>query len=526
MLIPLEDYELRYAVAFMILAAFSFSFKIVYYYLSAKFLAIIAKETKQKMFNKCINADYQYFIDNKQGEILYKISQAPNSIASVLQTLSDIFLHLFLAIAVFVMLTTMSWKLVLIVLIGGIIYFYAIKEISTKISYKAGRKQRDSSQKEKVIVTEYTSGIKQIKVSETFDYWKDMFDKAIDTFWIHRRKNYFWLKFPQILLWMVIYITIGAAIIFIKILYPGRFFSLIPLIGTFATGIFLVIPKISQFGQYRMQFMTQMPNLEMVYESLKDEEYSKIKNGTKNFETLNKGIFFKNVTYSHKERDILLNDINIDVRKNKTTALVGSSGTGKTTIVNLMLRLYDVDKGGVYIDDTNIKEYDIFTFLDKVGFVSQDTFIFNASVKENISFGRDFTDEEIADAAKKANAHEFIIKLPEGYDTIVGDKGMRLSGGEQQRVAIARAIIRNPEIIFLDEATSSLDTVSEKMVQNAIEKISKNCTTFIIAHRLSTVKNADTIHIIDEGRIVESGNHEELLKKKGKYWELYKTHEL
>lgn len=522
-IIPIKDELLRYAAAFIMLATASFIFKTLYYYLSAKFSAIIVKEAKHKMFNKCMNADYQYFIDNKQGEILYKISQAPISLAAVLQTLSDIFLHLFLAISVFAMLATMSWKLVIIVVVGGIVYFYLIKEISIRISYKAGSKQRDSGQKERVIVTEYTSGIKQIKVNETFDYWKEIFDKALDTFWFHHRRNYFWNKFPQLLLWMVIYTAIGGAIIGIKILYPGRFLSLLPLIGTFATAIFLVLPKISQFGQFRMRFMNQIPNVETVYEELKDESYSKIENGTKKFEKLNKGIFFRDVTFSHKERDILLENINMDVKKDQTTALVGPSGTGKSTIVNLMLRLYDVDKGGVYIDDINIREYDIFSFLEKVGFVSQDTFIFNGSVKDNISFGKKFTDEEIIDAAKKANAHTFISKLPNGYDTIVGDRGMRLSGGEQQRIAISRAMIRKPEILFLDEATSSLDTISEKMVQEAIDEVSKSCTTFVIAHRLSTIKNADVIHVLDNGKIVESGSHKELLNKKGHYWDLYKT---
>lgn len=524
-IIPVDDELLRYAIAFIGLAIVSFIFQIIYYFFSAKFSALVVTETKKKMFFKCMNSDFQYFIDNKQGEILYKTSEAPTSIANVINNLSDIFLHSFLAIAVFAMLASMSWKLVIIVIIVGIVYLYAVKEISTKISYKAGRKQRDSGQKERVIVTEYTSGIKQIKVNETFDYWKNMFDKAIDTFWFHHRRNYFWNKLPQILMWAVMYIVIGSAIISIKILYPGRFLALLPLIGTFATGIFLVLPKISQFGHFRMRFMNQMPNLETVYEELKDKKYNKIENGSKKFEKLEKGIFFRDVTFSHKERDLLLKNINMEIKKDRTIALVGPSGTGKSTIVNLMLRLYDVDKGYIYIDETNIKEYDIFTFLEKVGFVSQDTFIFNASVKDNISFGRNYSDEEIIDAAKKANIHEFITNLPEGYDTLVGDRGMALSGGEQQRVAIARAIIRNPEILFLDEATSSLDTVSERMVKEAIEKISKSCTTFVIAHRLSTVKNADVINILEKGKIVESGNHKELIKKKGKYWELYQAQE-
>ena len=183
-----------------------------------------------------MHSDFQYFVDNKQGEILYKTVQAPNSIANTLNTLSDIFLHSFMAISVFAMLASMSWKLVTIVIVAGVIYLYAVKEISVKVSYKSGRKTRDSGQEERVIVTEYTSGIKQIKVNETFDYWKEMFEKAIDTFWFYHRKNYFWLKLPQLLLWTVMYLSIGAAIIGIKILYPGRFLALLPLIGTFATG--------------------------------------------------------------------------------------------------------------------------------------------------------------------------------------------------------------------------------------------------------------------------------------------------
>ena len=189
--------------------------------------------------------------------------------------------------------------------------------------------------------------------------------------------------------------------------------------------------------------------------------------------------------------------------------------------MNLLLRLFDVQQGGLFIDEVNIKDYNIFSFLKKVGCVSQESFIYNASIKENIAFGGEYTDEEIIAAASLSNADEFIQKLPDGYDTIVGDRGLRLSGGEQQRLAIARAMVRKPEILILEEATSSLDNISEGMVQKAINNVSKNCTTFIIAHRLSTIQNADMIYVLDNGKIVESGTHGELLKKKGKYWELY-----
>jgi len=519
--ISVKDELLGYSIFFIIAAIFVFITKTLYYYFSIKFTSEIVKESKQKVFNKCINSDYQYFLDNKQGEILYKTSHAPNSLATIMESLFDLFIESIMTIGVFVALITMSWKLVIIVAIGALIYFYLIKYISSVVSYKAGREKRESGQKERVIVSEYTSGIKQIKVFETFNYWGEMFDRVIDKFWHYHRRNYFWNKMPEVILWLVIYAAIGGGIIFIKIYYPGRFLALAPLIGAFAFGIFRVIPKISKFGTLRMKFMHHMPNVESVYETIKERGYSKIINGTKKFKKLKKEIELRNVNFSHKERDVLLKNINLKILKDKTTALVGPSGSGKSTIVNLLLRLYDTEEGGVYIDDENIKKFDIYSFREKVGFVSQDTFIFNGTIKDNIAFGKDYSDEEILEAAKMASAHSFIKKLPAGYDTKVGDRGMRLSGGEQQRIAIARAMIRKPEILFLDEATSSLDNVSEKMVQGAIEEVSKRCTTFVIAHRLSTIKNADIIHVLDEGTIVESGSHKDLMKKKGRYFELY-----
>jgi len=525
-LIPIEDILIRYSVLFLTVAIFAFITKAIYYYFSAKFTATVMKDVKQKVFTKCIDSDYQFFIDNKQGEILYKISQAPNSISNVLELFSDLFVELFLSIAVFTALLTMSWKFLIVVIIGGVIYYYFTKYLSTKVSYKAGVKQRDSGQKERVIVSEYTTGIKQIKVFETFSYWTKRFENALETFWFYHIKNHFWKKLPEILLWFVLYMSIGAAVIIIKFQYPGNFMNIIPLVMTFAFGVFMILPKISKFGMYRMRFMHDLPNLNTTYEMLKDKSYNKIKNGTKKFTKLKKGLELKNVTFSHKERDILLKNINLKIEKNKTTALVGPSGSGKSTIVNLLLRLFDVEQGEVNIDDVNIKEYDIFSFLEKVGFVSQETFIYNASVSENIAFGYDFTDKEIVDASRLANADEFIRKMPEGYDTIVGDRGLRLSGGEQQRIAIARAIIRKPEILILDEATSSLDYTSENVVQNAINKVAEKCTTFVIAHRLSTIQNADIIHVLSNGEIAESGSHKELLAKKGKYWELYSTQKI
>jgi ATP-binding cassette subfamily B protein len=522
-LIPIKDELIRFCVVFIFVAIAVFLVKIVYYYSSAKFASKVVVEAKQDVFNKCINADYQFFVDNKQGEVLYKTANAPNSIAQILQIMSNIFVELFLSLSVFTVLLSMSWKMLIIVLIGGICYYYLTRYLSWMVSYRAGKKILESGQQETAIVSEYTSGIKHIKVFETFSYWGNLFNKVINVYWFHRRRNFFWQKFPEILIWFVMYLCIGVAVIIIKIQYPGNFKTLLPLLGTFAFGVFLLLPRLSRFGMFRMNFMNVLPNVETVYNMLRDKSYFQIQNGEKEFTGLKKSIEFKDVTFSYKERDVLLDKFSLQIKKGKVTALVGPSGSGKSTIVNLLLRLYDVNKGSITIDDVDIKDYDIFTFREKIGFVSQDSFIYNASIKDNIAFGGNYTEEEIVEAAILANADDFIKKFPEDYDTLVGDRGMRVSGGEQQRIAIARAIIRKPEIIILDEATSSLDNVSESLVQQAINNISRNCTTFIIAHRLSTIQDADVINVLENGKIVEKGNHKNLLKKKGKYWKLSTT---
>jgi ATP-binding cassette subfamily B protein/subfamily B ATP-binding cassette protein MsbA len=267
--------------------------------------------------------------------------------------------------------------------------------------------------------------------------------------------------------------------------------------------------------------MSALPNLSIVREIQMDTSYSRIANGEISFTAKKPGISFNTVEFGYKKQEPILKGISLTIESGKTTAIVGQSGSGKSTMIDLVLRMYDVDSGSIEIDNKNITSYDLTSLRKKIGFVSQDTFIFNASVEENISFGDSYSKEAITEAAKLANAHDFIDKMPHRYCTIVGDRGMRLSGGERQRIAIARAIIRKPEILILDEATSSLDTMSEKIVQEAIANVAKKCTTIIVAHRMSTIINADMIYVLKNGKIVESGTHEELIGMRGEYWNMH-----
>jgi ATP-binding cassette, subfamily B, putative efflux pump len=239
-------------------------------------------------------------------------------------------------------------------------------------------------------------------------------------------------------------------------------------------------------------------------------------------------ISFENVSFSYGENEeMVLKDISLHVKKGETIALVGMSGGGKSTLVSLIPRFYDVSKGRILLDHTDIRDYKVQTLRDKIGVVFQDNILFSESVKENILLGLPgASEDEVIRAAKAANAHEFILNLPEGYDTKVGERGVKLSGGQKQRIAIARIFLKNPPLIILDEATSALDLESEHLIQDSLKDLAKDRTTFIVAHRLSTITHADRIILIEYGKIVEVGTHEELMSKHGNYFKLFQVQQL
>ena len=308
--------------------------------------------------------------------------------------------------------------------------------------------------------------------------------------------------------------------------------------GYFAIQGKITVGNIQSFIQYNKQFTQPINQIaqvsgmlqamvaaaERVFEFLEEPEEIKTIANPKSTKDIEGNVEFEHVHFGYDEDKIIINDFNADIKAGQKIAIVGPTGAGKTTIVKLLMRFYDVNSGAILLDGTNIKKFDRGKLRQVFGMVLQDTWLFNGTVKDNIKYGKeDATDTEIIEAAKAAHVHHFIKTLPKGYDALIDEESSNISAGQKQLLTIARVILTDPKILILDEATSSIDTRTEQQIQSAMDNLMKGRTSFIIAHRLSTIKNADLILVMDQGDIVEQGTHEELLKKNGAYAKLYNS---
>ncbi|MGI8501326.1 MAG: heterocyst formation ABC transporter subunit HepA [Hassallia sp.] len=288
--------------------------------------------------------------------------------------------------------------------------------------------------------------------------------------------------------------------------------------------LFRIVPIVQDVNGVRGTISRLQGSVDNVKSLLRTDDKIYFHNGNLEFPGLKRSIDLISVDFGYDANNLVLHNITLSIERGKTTALVGGSGAGKTTLADIVARFYDPTEGNVFIDGIDLRQFEINTLRHKMAIVSQDTFIFNTSIWNNISYGTsEVGEDEIREAARLANALEFILQMPEGFETQLGDRGVRLSGGQRQRIAIARALLRNPEILILDEATSALDSLSERLIQESLEKLSVGRTVIAIAHRLSTIAKADKVVVLEQGRLVEQGSYQELLNQRGKLWEYHKT---
>jgi ATP-binding cassette, subfamily B, bacterial len=500
------------------------SARIFFNYCASRLIAHIVSINQNDLFYKYAHADYKYFVENQQGRLIYAGTVAPMSVAQnilcSIRVVNNVMTSFFFAILLFML----AWQGAVLILFIGAFYVLFIKKLITNIVSESAHIYVEEDNKKNVVLNEFITGIKTVRAFLSNQFWKDKYGDAVGKSVYYNFRVMMGRTLPESFLKFTFFIIIALAGIAFSFQGSGNILPMVPLLGTFVAVASRLLPYLNLVGNDLVNISRFIPDTKIVYNIL-TEEINEIKDGIDNLDCFNREIVFDDVRFQYDGMDEdLLKGVSFNIEKNKMTAIVGASGSGKSTIVSLLLRLYEVQKGKITIDGLNIINLTSESYLRKIGYVSQETFIFNGTIEDNIRFGLDdCSEKEIVEAAKLANAHDFIVKAEHSYKTIVGDAGIKLSGGQRQRVAIARAMLRRPQIMVLDEATSALDNISEKAVQEAINNIARNTTVVIIAHRLSTVQDADKIIVLDCGRIIEEGTHQDLFGKRNTYFDLYKN---
>ncbi|WP_228235665.1 ABC transporter ATP-binding protein [Allomuricauda sp. M10] len=501
-----------------------FFLKNVFNYLAMYYITFlrngVLKDIRNKMYEKIVDLPISYFSEKRKGDVIARITsdvlEIQHSLLSVLELIvREPLTILFTIIVMFLISVKLTIFVFIFIPIAGML----ISRIGKSLKRKSDKVQKEQGEFLS-IVEETLGGLKVIKAFNAESKFYSTFKKSTDRFFkfsnsLLNRQNlsspiseFLGIVVFGVLLWYG-----GHMVLIENDLDPASFITYMGL-------AFNILTPAKAISKASYGVKKGNSAAERVLEILESENPIKDKDGAIEKSDFNSGIELSNIGFKY-ENDYVLKDFNLKVEKGKTVALVGQSGSGKSTLANLVTRFYDVNKGEILIDGTNIKDITKKSLRGLMGLVTQDSILFNDSVKNNIALGKENASmEEIVAAAKVANAHEFIMDLPHGYDTNIGDSGNKLSGGQKQRLSIARAVLKNPPIMILDEATSALDTESERLVQDALEKMMQNRTSIVIAHRLSTIQNADTIVVMSKGKIVEQGTHEELMKVQNSYKKL------
>lgn len=510
-----------------LLILISFTLKNLFSYLQSYFMAFveqgILKDLRFDLYNHYLKLPLSFFTDERKGNLISRIINDVQIIKdSLIAVMNSIFRDPPTIIIFSIVLFLFNWKLTLII--------FLLAPVTAFILSKVGNSLKRSSIKSQEKISDITSTLDEtlgaIRIVKAFameDYEKKKFNKE--------NTSYFDLMvkiFRKRALASPISETIGVLTIVIILYFfgqeiilgqsdmtPGGFISYLAI-------FFQLMPSLKLFGQMFNSYKEGTAAAERVFDLLDTE--TKIKDAPDAIELkeFKNNIQFKDASFKYEKSDYILRNINLEVKKGQIIAIVGPSGAGKTTLVDLIPRFYDLTGGNLYFDDIDVKQIKLSSLRSQMGIVNQETILFNDTVRNNIAYGENnISDEQVIEAAKAANAHKYIETLSEGYNTVIGDRGVKLSGGERQRLSIARALLKNPPILILDEATSSLDTESEILVQQAIETLMQGRTSIVIAHRLSTIQNADMIVVLEKGKIVETGTHQELLLTSGLYKKLY-----
>ena len=477
---------------------------------------------RKDIFEHLQDLPFVFFDENKTGSLSSRIINDLMDISELAHHgPEDLFISLVMLVGSFIMLSTINLPLSLIV--------FSIVPLLIIVAMKLRIKMEDAFMETRVTIGEVNATIENsisgIRVSKAFSNKEneiEKFNKNNSKFQEARKKAYkvmaeFHVGSSFILdILNIVVLSAGAIFFFMGIINFGDFAAFLLYIGIFLNPIRKLVNFVEQYQSGKSGFKR--------FVEIMDREIEKDDPNAVDIYDVNGEISFKDVSFAYDDNKEVLKDITFDIEAGKTVAFVGPSGGGKTTLCHLIPRFYEIEEGSISIDNIDIRKFTRRSLRKNIGIVQQDVFLFTGTILENIQYGKfEATKEEVYQAAKNANIHDFIMSLPEGYETYVGERGAKLSGGQKQRISIARVFLKNPPILILDEATSALDNATELLIQKALEELSKGRTTVVVAHRLSTIKNADEIIILTDQGIQEKGEHQELLEKNGFYAELYNS---
>ena len=487
---------------------------------STKLGAKISADLRLKLFKKYQQLPISFINERRPGELLNRITQDTTFIREFME---DVFCNLFAILFIFIWdiiyMMVLNLKLALLTFIFVpivVVMILAFRKTVYRIFHLQHRRRDDvSSDLQDVIsgMREVKTYGREVKEANRFKYLSGEFART------QKQNEQFWAAFQPIIsffmgMGVVVVVYFGGIDVFDEKMSPGEWYQ-------FISYTLLLFQYINWMSWMPRQLTMLTSSLERINDILTQDVELQDEDKVKDV-SIKGEVTFDHATFGYKSYQPVLEDINVTIKAGEMIGIVGASGTGKSTLINLLMGLYEVDDGRILIDGIDMKDIRKKSYHSQIGVVLQETFLFSGTIIDNIRFSKpDATYDEIVRAAKMANAHDFICKTPDGYNTYVGEKGYSLSGGERQRIAIARAILTDPRLLILDEATASLDTESEFMIQKALERLTNGKTTFAIAHRLSTLQAADRIMVIDGHRIAEIGTHEELLMNKGIYYNLY-----
>ncbi|MDH6088747.1 heterocyst formation ABC transporter subunit HepA [Umezakia ovalisporum] len=484
---------------------------------------LLADRLRKQIFQQLQCLPLSYFAKTRSGELINTITTEIDRMKQWFSGAAFLITRGITAFIYFISMCLLSWQLTIIsfllfTLLGVGLSTVNARARETSFSTSIANGQFTS------IAIELVNAIRTIQAFSTQEFERQRFynasDKVVST---STKVVLTWSLVRPLAEAVASTILIGMIIFAFTVFVVNGTLQVASLL-TFFFVLFRVVPIVQDINGTRAHLSTLQGAADNIQNLISTENKTYLQNGYLKFTGLQHSIDIVSVDFGYEPNTLVLNNITLSIEKGKTTALVGGTGAGKSTLIDLIPRFYDPIAGNVLIDGVDIRKFDMKSLREKIAVVSQDTFIFNTSVRNNISYGtKGATEAEIRKVARLANALEFIEEMPEGLNTQLGDWGVRLSGGQRQRLAIARALLRDPEILILDEATSALDSVTERLIQESIEKLSVGRTVIAIAHRLSTIAQANKVVVLEQGRIIEQGNYQELLELKGKLWEYHKT---